>query len=289
MGQNPTSLSALFSTYRFRMLGTWLLVLAESALMLLIPLVMGIAIDDLLLQKTGGLYWLGGIGMFIIAVGSARRFYDTRVYSHIYALVARQVVMRERSRDSDVSAITARTNMVSELVEFLENSFPAMINCVIGLVGTLLIVWMLQLGVFIGCVVAAGLIALLFALTSGKTYSLNKGFNDESERRVSALSSNDPAEAARHFQRSIRWNIRLSDLETVNFAVSWLIMIAVLLLAVWLTVHDTSISRGKILSILMYVFEFIECVIAIPLFYQQFVRLQEITHRLEELTPSDKQ
>ncbi len=39
-------------------------------------------------------------------------------------------------------------------------------------------------------------------------------------------------------------------------------------------------SHGKVLSTLMYVFNYTENAILLPLFYQQFVRLHEISHRL---------
>ncbi len=281
MSETSLSLKRLFVRFRFRILATWFLVVAEAALSLLLPLLMGIAIDDMLENKSGGLFWLGLVGFMIIIAGAARRFYDTRIYSHLYTRIADEVVLREQANDSAVSVISARTGMASELIEFLENSFPAIINCVIALVGTLLIVGMLQPSVFVGCVIATVLIGLLFAITSSKTYLLNQGYNDEVEKRVDVLSANDQNAVTSHFKRSMRWNIRLSDLETVNFSISWAIMIGVIVFSVWAAAQDSSITRGTVLSLLMYVFEYIESVVAIPFFYQQFVRLQEITHRLE--------
>lgn len=280
MSQEKLSLKKIFLRFRFRILATWFLVLAEAALSLLLPLLMGIAIDDMFEESSRGLFWLGAVGLLIVIAGAARRFYDTRVYSRIYTQIADEVVINEHANDSAVSVISARTGMTAELIEFLENSFPAIINCLIGLVGTLLIVSALQLNVFFSCITATVLIAILFAATSRKTYFLNQGYNDEFEKRVDVLTANDPKEVTNHFRRSMRWNIRLSDLETVNFSISWAIMIGVIVYSVWASVQN-DISRGTILSLLIYVFEYIECVVAIPLFYQQFVRLQEITHRLE--------
>lgn len=46
------------------------------------------------------------------------------------------------------------------------------------------------------------------------------------------------------------------------------------------TIRSGIITYGQGLAILMYVFGYIESVIALPLFYQQFIRLQEIPSRL---------
>jgi len=191
-------------------------------------------------------------------------------------------VAREHERGTDVSAITARTNMATEFVEFLENSFPEIINSLIGLFGTLALIFFLQIHSFYACLLATFAIVIIYFLTSDYTLYLNKQVNDESERRVDVIRRNDKKEITSHFQQVIRWNIRLSDLETYTFSASWIVLIAVLLFSVWSTVQSGVASHGKVLSILMYVFSYIESVIVMPLFYQQFVRLREIAARLED-------
>lgn len=280
------SLRQLFVTHRWEVLGTWLLVVLEAILMLMFPLAMGIAIDGMLQQSYFGLSLLGGLGALAIVVGSGRRFYDTRVYSRIYAAAGTRIVEQERRRSQEVSVISARTNMANELVEFFETSFPAIIDCLIGLFGTLAMIWFLQTNVFVACLIATCMITCVYALTSKRTYALNKGVNQETEQQVEVLSHRPIAEVGNHFARLMRWNIRLSDLETVNFAVSWLVMIVLLVYSVAATVQSGVTVHGRILAILMYVFGYIESVISIPLYYQQFVRLQEISHRLEGERPS---
>ncbi len=275
----PVSLRQLFSRFRWRILGTWSLVILEAGLMLMFPLVIGIAIDGLLQQTYYGVSMLGLIGGLTVITGAVRRFYDTRLYAGVYTAAAKQIVTQERDRKANVSVISARANMAKELVEFLENSFPAIIDCVIGLAGTLIMVWLLHAHVFFACLTATGIIVTIYAVTSNRTLSLNKGANDESEKSVRVIS--DALDVSSHFGRLMRWNIRLSDLETITFSLSWLVMLAVLLFSVVTTIQSGVTTQGKVLSILMYVFGYIESLIALPLFYQQFVRLQEISGRLE--------
>ena len=138
--EEGTSLRRLFHRFRFKILFTWSLVLLEAGLVLLFPLFMGVAIDDYLLGSYSGLSLLAAIGLLSLLVGAARRFYDTRVYSGIYATIAPELVDREKKRDSSISVISARTGLAAEFVEFLENIFPEIINSAIALGGTLLII-----------------------------------------------------------------------------------------------------------------------------------------------------
>ncbi len=273
------SLRKLFLRYRWRITITWTLVLGEAATMLSFPLFMGIAIDDLLNQRYFGLYQLCGIGLATVILGGVRRFYDTRVYSRIYAQVSNDIVAQESSRNSEVTVTAARTKMAGEFVDFFEDSFPEIINSMIGLFGTLAIIFFLQTKSFFACLVGTAIILILYVATSRLTFRFNKGANDQSERHVDVLSRNDPPEIADHFNKIIRWNIRLSDLETVTFSLSWMVMIGVLAYSIFSTVQDGVTSYGKVLSILMYVFGYIESVIVMPLFYQQLVRLKEISQR----------
>ncbi len=278
-----TSLSLIGLCKRFplRISLTWLLVLTDAILMLLFPLFMGFAIDDLLSDSYRGLTLLGSIGLLSLVVGAARRFYDTRIYARIYATIAPELVAQEEQRGSSISQISARVNFANEIVEFLENYFPFIIQSAIALVGTIVIIWFLNIKVFAACLVATIFIAIIYALTSTKTWNLNSNANAELEKQVSVLSQNDKEAVNNHFRNVMRWNIRLSDLETSNFSFSWFFLLAVLLYSVIAVIDSGITAQGEILAILMYVFNYIESIVAFPLFYQQIVRLQEISHRLD--------
>lgn len=281
MKANKISLKNIFKRFRWKIIFTWLLVIFEAGLFLLFPLVMGMAIDDIIKGAYLGIVVLGGVALLSLLVGSGRRFYDTRIYSKIYAIISPELVEKEKKRNASVSVISAKANLATEFVEFLENGFPDIITSIIGLGGTLVIILFLNVKVFIACMIASLIIMVIYSLTSKKTYFLNKNFNQELEKQVSVLEENNKTSIITHFKNIVKWNIKLSDLETVNFSVSWLFLMAVLLYSIFATIESGITAHGKILAIVMYVFNYIESVIAIPLYYQQFVRLKEISHRLE--------
>jgi ABC-type bacteriocin/lantibiotic exporter with double-glycine peptidase domain len=278
---NSLSLKEIFFRFKWRILFTWVAVILEAITFLLFPLAMGYAIDSLIGESYTGLIVLAVLGGLSLFIGSARRYYDTRIYAGIYAETAPELVEKERARDTDVSTISARAGLISELVEFFENSIPEIVSSLIGLVGALGIIWYLNLQVFLACLVTTVLIVIVYALSSKRTYRLNSGYNQELEEQVKTLTNAKPPEVVAHFKRIARWNIRLSDLETGNFSVSWIVLIALLIYSIFAIIGNEVTSQGEVLAVLMYVFNYIEGVIMLPYFYQQLVRLQEISHRVK--------
>ena len=289
MSQDGISLRRLFRRFRFRIVLTWILVLGEAGLLLFFPLVMGVAIDDYLEDSScTGLWQLALLGLASLVVGAARRFYDTRVYSGIYARIAPELVEKEKRQSSSTSVVSARAGLATELVEFFENSLPAILDSFVSLCGTLLIILFLNRNVFFACMASMILVALIYWATSGRTYRWNSGYNEQLERQVAVLEGGDRGAVKSHFKSIMKWNIRLSDLETTNFSLSWFLLMAVLVYAIVAIIEGGVTAHGRVLAILMYVFSYIESVVTLPLFYQHFVRLKEISHRLEGETMADE-
>ena len=280
MTNNNISLKTLLRRFWKKALVTWLLVVLEGLNLLLLPLVIGWAVDDLMKGETLGIIQLGALCLLLLIIGAGRRFYDTRVYSGIYRKVSNELVTGERSRKTSISKISARTNLFTEFIKFLENSIPDIFNQFVGLVGTLGIIVFIDLNVFWACMIGTSLTCMIYLFSQKKMLDLNKGQNDEFERQVDIITSNSSEKLRCHFKNLMKWNIRLSDLETINFSLTWLVLAGVLLYSIVLVASSDNSSLGQVLSIIMYVFGFMESVMTFPLYYQQMVRLQDIATRL---------
>lgn len=270
---------ALLKRFAGRFALTLTLVVLEAAGWILFPLVIGRAIDSVLADSTRGLYEFAILGIVTMGIAVLRRLVDSRAYARIYVTLGEE--MAESAADSSTSTRTARLGMLREIVEFFENSLPELINSVIGLAGTVLILAALNVPVFLGCLVVALATVVLYALTGGLTIRYNQGLNDEHERQVDAVDSGDPARLAKHLRAMMRWNIRLSDLEAANFGINWVFMIALLVFAVSAATTETT-EYGAVFAIVMYVFQFVESMLMLPFFYQEWLRLREISGRLAE-------
>ena len=79
----PITLRLVIKLSLKRLALTWLIVLAENVLMMLLPLFIGFAIDGLLEQNLRPLLTLGFILFALVVISVVRRVYDTRVYGAI--------------------------------------------------------------------------------------------------------------------------------------------------------------------------------------------------------------
>lgn len=276
------SLTAIYRRYPFRISLTMLLVVFESLLDLLFPLVIGWAVNDLVKGEYHGLAMLGGLGLTSLLMGSARRFYDTRVYSGIYSDTASKMVSNGRKKGLSVSKISARSSLLTELVEFFEHSIPGIFLSLIGVVGTLAIIATLNIEIFFACLGLLLLMIAMYLITGEKQYQYHTQYNQILEQRVDILTQRTNTAVRSHFLKLMRWNVKLSDVETLNFGVIWFGTISLLVATPLLAINGTdSVPEvGTILAILIYVYDYSEKVVTLPFFIQQLIRLKEISNRM---------
>ncbi len=253
------------------------LVVLESVGWLLFPLVIGRAIDSAIVGSWRGLVELAVLSIATVGVDVFRRVYDSRAYAKVYVQMSEELAARQSGIGT--SAKTARLGMLGEVVEFFENSLPTLVSSVLGLVGTVAILAALSLPIFAGCMIVVVATVAVYGWTGKFTVRFNEAYNNEYERRVEVVASGNPARVARHIRRMMRWNIKLSDLEAANFGVLWVLMAGLMAYSVHATATDT-VEYGGVVAVVMYVFTFMESVAMLPLFYQQWLRLQEILGRL---------
>jgi ABC-type multidrug transport system fused ATPase/permease subunit len=273
------SLKRIYKRYRLKISLTLLLVFIDALLMLLFPLVIGTAIQSVIDANYSGLIYLAALSITVLITGSGRRFYDTRVYSKIYEDLATEVSQTDNGRET--SEKVAHVNLLNELVEFLENALPMLVANLVGLFGTLVILFTINTSVFLSCLLAMLAVVIVYWLSSGKTLAFNEGYNSEFEKQVSILNKNKATESREHFKRMMAWNIKLSDLETINFGIIWMAMGGLLLFSIYLVAHDDGVIFGTISAVVMYVFSFIESSLSLPFYYQQLLRLKDISTRIE--------
>ena len=282
MASYGISLQSLIKRFWKKTLLTWVLVVLEGAALVAMPMAIGWAVDDLMNESLAGIFKLAGLCLFMLLAGAGRRFYDTRAYARIYSQVANELVEHEQKQDASLSRISARSNLFTEFIQFLEQSIPRVIEQIIGLLGTLVIIIFVDVKVFLACLASAALTVVIYGVSEKRIFSLNKGGNDELERQVDVFASKDARRVQSHFTKLMDWQIRLSDLETLNFSLIWVILGAVLVFSVMTVTSSGNATFGQIVSTVMYVFGFAEGVLTFPLYYQQVIRLREIALRLAE-------
>lgn len=271
----PT-LAGIWSTYRPRIAGTLSLLAVERLLGVAVPFVLGVAINDLIAGSLRGVWWLVALELTALLIGTGRRLYDSRVYAGIYSDVADNTAQRT---DLSVSRRAARLGLARELVDFFEWELPELLAALVGILGALTMLIYLLPSVGALSIVAGLLVAVVFVLSRGRMFNLNKLLNNELERQVTMLESGRAFLRWRHLSRLARWRIHLSDLEAVNFAIAELLLSALIIGAVVVTVR-TGLSVGEVFAVLTYLIGLAENLIVLPWTYQQSIRAHEIGGRI---------
>ncbi|MFD2566892.1 ABC transporter six-transmembrane domain-containing protein [Pseudotenacibaculum haliotis] len=273
-------ITTILKQYKIRLGFTLFLLLIEAATALLFPLFIGYAIDGAINEDYSGVTQLGVLSLIALVIGVGRRVLDSRFYAKIYQNIGLKVIS---NMQDDLSSVkTARLSMIREFVEFLENSLPELISNIIGLAGVIVIIASLNLSVFYGSLLVTLVVFLIYWITSKRTMRLNKSSNDEWEKQVDIIATNDKQQLRVHLKEMMKWNIKLSDLEALNFSISWIALFLFLIASIVIAVGDGITAYGALFALVMYVFQYMENVMNLPLFYQNWLRLKEIKERLKQ-------
>ncbi|MBR9874916.1 MAG: ABC transporter permease [Vibrionaceae bacterium] len=259
---------------------TWLMVLAENIILILLPLFIGIAIDGVLKQNMQPLILFASILLMLVIFSVGRRFYDTRVYGDIRVKLAN--VVEYNLRETSVSVKDARLTMSRELVDFLEQDLPLLITAIVQLIATVVILATFHLKLAL-CVLAAGLCMLVIYALFHQTFThLNGALNDQLEQQVRVLSGEHFSVIRTHFERIKHCEIKLSDTEALVYGLIFIALFASVLTNLWIISSLNATSVGEVFSIVAYSLEFVEAAVMLPLALQTLSRLTEISQRLNK-------
>jgi len=266
---------------------TWLMVLVENVMLILLPLAIGYAIDGVLSQSMQPLIHFALLLLVVVAIGVLRRFYDTRVYGRIRFKLARLV---ERNLSlAPVSVRSARLTMSRELVDFLEDDLPNLLTAVVQLVATVVILAAFHLYLALS-VLASGIgILVIYGLFHSTFTRLNGALNDQLEQQVTALSGGKFANIRGHFKRLMNCEIKLSDTEAIAYGLIFVVLLSAVLVNLWMVSVLVDPSVGTVFSIVTYSIEFVQAAIVLPITLQTLSRLTEIIQRLNVSATVDAQ
>ena len=272
------TLRSLLRLYPGRIALTWVMTLAETALLALVPLFIGFAIDGLLAGGLRELWTLTGLFGALIAVAVLRRVYDTRVYGTIRVEFGKAQVAR--GSDLPISTLNAQIGMGRELVQFLEETLPMVMTDVVQLVIAILILFTYAPILAGAAVLAAMAVLIIYALFHRPFFRLNAALNAQTEKQVGVLELRTARPALAHFMRLRRSEVRISDAEAALYGLVFVVLLAAILFNLWYATTALALSTGAIFAIVSYSWDFVDGTLTLPMTLQTWTRLSEITRRL---------
>ena len=276
------AIAALIRERRFGVAGTYGLTVAENLCMLAYPTLTGRAVDQLLQRRYEGLAWLVGVWLLHLVLSFTRQRLDTRVFMGLYAAVASHMVGAQQAGGQALSTVSARVDMVRDVVGFFEKEVPMVLHNLLAVVGSLTMLFVYDRD--------AGFIAMAVLLPMGvvnawywrRAVRLNQGIHNQIEREVQDIASASPFRVRRHFLLLRRWRIKLSDAESWTWAVTELALMGAL---VWILVDFTqspAFTAGAVYAVLAYVYDYLEGLNQVPTVVNSLARLKDVRRRLAE-------
>lgn len=259
---------------------TYTLSFLENLAELAYPWAIGIAVNGLIAGQSALVWPLVIIWLAHIAVGAARQLYDTRLFSSLQARMAQKVVRDRRGEGAEVSEVSARVDMIEELIEFLEEDMPILLAVVVGLVGSLVFLTLYDPGsgaIMLGMMVP---ILVLNAYTGLRAFRSNVALNSQWEKQVDAISDPRPRRWRAHFGRMAQWRIRLSDLDAATWSIAQLFVLIAVVLVLIRAATAPDAMPGDVVAILAYALRIEYGIDEIPTTVQKVGRLIDIRRRI---------
>ncbi|MCP4319956.1 MAG: hypothetical protein GY789_29245 [Hyphomicrobiales bacterium] len=274
----PLTIVTLLRKFAGSVTLTWLLTFCETALMALIPLFIGFAIDGLLADNAVALLQLAAILAGLTAVGVVRRLYDTRAYGTMRVELGKALV--GRADGVPVSTVNARLGMSRELVDFLEEEVPALLSAAVQLIVSIIVLFSFHSMLSFAAGAAAVLMIGLYGIVHARFFRLNAEHNHQAEQQVGILEAKSADGILAHLNVLRRVEIKLSDTEAFVYGAIFAVLLGFIVFNLWFAAKHIETSAGTIFSIISYSWEFVESALMLPITLQGWSRLSEIMKRI---------
>jgi len=274
------TLAQLSSSHFRALLGTYGLTNLENVARLALPLLLGRAVDGLLRGSRWPLIGYVVAHAAYAALGVARRRWDTRAFTHIYAEEAAAVVARLHRAGADGSRVAARAAMTREFVDFFERDVPALLFAGYAMIGAAIALFGLCPAAAAGCLLMLPPAVGLNRWYAARCARVNRTLNSALEREVAVVTAGRPKAVAAQFGRVRRQKVRLSDLEAINFGLTDVMILVLMAGSMLAHAWSATPTAGELVAVSRYVVLFMCGLDSAPMLVQQLTRLQDVHRRL---------
>jgi ABC-type multidrug transport system fused ATPase/permease subunit len=275
-------LKKLMHKHKYQLTLTYILFGLEMTGALLRPFFLGMAINDLIKNSYQGLLYLSAVHLLYLGVGTVRHMIDTRTYSAIYTSLVTRFLAR-RIHASQVSKLSAHSNLAREFVDFLEFDLVYVVEALFNVVGSLILLFFYDANVVMLCMTILFPVIAISYFYGKKMKRLNRFKNDELEKQVDIIGAGNNQAMQTHYHNLRKWQVRISDQEAWSFGLMELLVLIVVAAALLIThkVSGTVILAGNLVGIYNYILKFASGLDTIPYTVQKLSALSDITRRIE--------
>lgn len=218
------------------------------------PYIIGACIDDLLEHKYCWLCIFIALQLLLIALRTADKFLDTRIYSRIIEEESTAYYEKIIRTDADESKISSLLDRVDDIPNFLEVNLFDFLSMAGGIIFSLIFVFTTS-GLFVFMLaISVSVIVPFVTYRFQKDIALN---NEErkniDEARVNIIASRKIERYKKHIKKAMSLDITNSDLDARTYLITDLLQTALLVIAIISTIHVGNYTSGQLFSTITYV------------------------------------
>ncbi len=262
-------LQTLLAGHRRRIVTAYALSVLENTLRLTQPLILGWAVNDLIVRSYAGLIVFILQHLAFMLVGCARQMHGVRAFGRLFVDATSRTLADGSSPvgqrlPGDESQAALRLAQVRQSVDLLGSAVPLAAHAAFSIVGALLFLGWYDITLVPLCLVLLVPAVLLNAADGRKRSLLGSRLRSEQERTTDVLAEGEPRSVRRHFEALLRWRIESSDSQAIRFCLMDLFVLGVLATILVHFCLTVSPRAGDLVAVLQYVLIFVAGLSAVP-------------------------
>ena len=267
-------------THQYRLIGTFSLVAAENALLLLYSLFGSFAINAIVAGKVWTALLYAALVLVIWLVGAARRAVDTRAFTRIYTDLVVPMIVRQRLGGTGTSTLSARVALSRSFVDFFEHHLPTLVTSLVSIFGAALMLLFIEFWSGVACLVILAIFTALLPRYTRTNDSLYHRLNNRLEKDVDIIGGTLPHGLSRHYNLIARLRVRISNREATGYLAIGVAICALFGTTIALLAVQHGKSAGHIYAVLSYLWIFAISLDDGPRLVEHFSELKDIGKRV---------
>jgi ABC-type multidrug transport system fused ATPase/permease subunit len=223
-----------------------------------------------------GIYLLNTLG------GALSRFYSGKIYSKLYVDIADEVISSSTIKGYPPSRTLARAELAKDYVTFLKDRLPEIIWQIFATFGGIIALYFYDWRIAAICFAVVFPIAYIYNRYRKNVIELQKVLHDNREDLYTLFEDQNAETVRDYYQRLVTPQTRISKWNSLNYNITKLLMMVILVVVLFICVDVDKFSTGSIYAIVSYLWTFILSTDYLPGLMESVTSLIELNGRLRQ-------
>ena len=223
-----------------------------------------------------GIYLLNTLG------GALSRFYSGKIYSKLYVDIAGEVISSSAIKGYPPSRTLARAELAKDYITFLKDRLPEIIWQIFATFGGIIALYFYDWRIAAICFTVIFPIAYIYNVYRKNVVELQKDLHDNREDLYKLFDDKNAETIRDYYHRLIMPQTRISKWNSLNYTVTKLLMMVILVVVLFICVDVDKFSTGNIYAIVSYLWTFILSTDYLPGLMESVTSLIELNSRLRQ-------